>query len=168
MTFIQPLHSNLIVEDFALGQISNGGLLIPEIARASTPYRYAKVIAVGPGRYAVDGTLVPVTVKVGEVVAVSKGAGVEFPLDDADGNEKVYRCVAEQYLLGIVRDMPEQSMLTGIDGRLLRMQPVSRAPSDGTVEHWDRIERATKQGFIDSSGNTLEAMADADRAEAES
>ena len=165
---LKPKHNNLVVRPFQLGEVSRSGLLIPEVAKASTPYRYATVTAIGPGRYNGTGQLIPVDNKLGDVVAYAKNQGVEFPFDDDDGNEEVLLLINESFLLGTVEDMPVQSSITGIDGRLLRMQPVSRAPSDGTVEHWDRIERATKQGFIDSSGNTLEAMAEADRAEAES
>lgn len=167
MTRLVPLHNNLVLEDFALGEISKGGLLIPQIAKASTPYRFAKVIDIGPGRYAADGRLIPVTPQVGDVVAYSKNSGVEFPLDDANGNEKVVRLVNEQFLLGIIRDLPEQSLLTGIDGKLLTMTPGSRAPSDGADRQHDAIGRARREGIIDTAGNTLDLMESADRAEAE-
>lgn len=162
-----PLHNNLILEPFELGEISKGGLLIPQVAKASTPYRYAKVIDIGPGRRALDGSLVPVTPQPGDVVAYSKNRGVEFPLDDADGNEKVVLMINEQDILGIVRDLPEQSKLTGLDGRLLTMRPGSRAMSDGAVAQLDQIARAQREGFIDSQGGTLAEMAALDKAEEE-
>lgn len=165
MAKLLPYHNNIVVEEFQLGEVSRGGLLIPQIAKASTPYRFAKVIAVGPGRYAGDGTLVPCSSKPGDVVAFAKNAGVEFPLDDADGNEQVFRLVNEQYLLGAVEGLPERSLLTGIDGQLLRMQPGSRAPADGAVEHQDRINRAVREGFIDTQGNTLDLMNEMDASE---
>ncbi len=168
MTQIAPLHNNLVVEDFALGEISKGGLLIPQIAKASAPYRYARVVSIGPGRYAADGRLIPVTPQVGNVVAYSKNSGVEFPLDDADGNEHVYRLLNEQFVLGIVKDLPEQSLLTGLDGRMLQMQPGSRAPSDGADQQHDMVARARRGGIIDTAGDTLEQMDRLDAAEVES
>lgn len=167
MTRIVPLHSNLVVEPFQLGEISKGGLLIPQVAKASTPYRYAKVLEVGPGRYAADGRLIPVSCAIGDVVAYSKNAGVEFPLDDEAGEERVVLLINEQYLLGVIKDMPEQSRLTGLDGRLLTMTPGSRAISDGTAKHMDDIARAKRDGFIDSRGDMLEVMEAMDTAEAE-
>jgi len=167
VTRIIPLHNNLIVEEFQLGEVSKGGLLIPQVAKASTPYRFAKVIEVGPGRRAVDGTLIPVSAQVGDVIAFAKNQGVEFPLDDANGDEKVMRMVNEQHVLGIVKDMPEQSRLTGLDGRLLSMAPGSRARSDGADVQLDAIERARKQGYIDTQANTLDLMQSMDQAEAE-
>lgn len=167
MPRIEPLHSNIVVEEHALGEVSKGGLLLPQIAKASTPYRYATVVAVGPGRYAADGRLVPCSCKVGDTIAFAKGQGVEFPLDDADGNEKVYRLLNEQFVLGVMHDMPVVSRLSGLDGRLLTMNPASRAPSDGAVEQLDRVARARVDGIIDSAGGTLDAMVDADRADLE-
>lgn len=168
MSRIQPLHNNLVVEEFALGEISKGGLLIPQVAKASTPYRFAKVIDVGPGRYAADGRLIPVSPQRGDVIAFAKNQGVEFPLDDENGNEKVLRLLNEQFVLGIMRDMPEQSLLTGLDGKLLKMQPGSHAVSDGALEQAGAIEKARKQGYIDTNGNTLELMESLDQTEIES
>ena len=165
MTRIAPLHNNLVVEEFQLGEISKGGLLIPQVAKASTPYRFAKVIDVGPGRYAADGHLIPVTPKPGEVIAFAKNQGVEFPLDDENGQEKVYRLLNEQFVLGIIRDMPEQSTLSGLDGRLLTMIPGSRAVSDGALAQLDQVARARREGVIDSQGDTLDTMAALDNAE---
>lgn len=165
MPTITPLHNNLVVEEFALGEISKGGLLIPQVAKASTPYRYATVKAVGPGRYAADGHLVPCSCKVDDVVAFAKNQGVEFPLDDNDGNEHVYRLLNEQYVLGVMKDLPQQSLLTGLDGRLLKMQPGSRAPSDGADQQLDAVARAHREGIIDTAGNTLDLMQSMDEAE---
>ena len=167
MTRIVPLHNNLVVEEFQLGEVTKGNILIPQVAKASTPYRYAKVIEVGPGRHAADGRLIPVVPQPGDVVAFAKNQGVEFPLDDADGNERVYRLINEQFILGIMKDMPEQSAITGLDGRLLTMRPGSRAMSDGAVAQLDQIARAQREGFIDSQGGTLAEMAALDKAEEE-
>jgi chaperonin GroES len=168
MTRIVPKHNNLVVEEFALGEVSKGGILIPQIAKASTPYRYAKVIAIGPGRYAGDGRLIPVDNKIGDVVAFAKNQGVEFPFDDENGDEHVYRLVNESFLLGTIEDLPQQSLLTGLDGKLMMMTPGSRAISDGAVEQLDRVSRAKKEGYIDTQGDTLERMEAMDAEELES
>lgn len=162
MTRISPLHNNLVVEEHALGGITKTGLFMPDIARASAPYRFATVLEVGPGRIAGDGRIVACSCKVGDTIAFAKNAGVEFPLEDDRGVEKVYRLINEQYVLGIMHDMPVVSSFTGLDGQLLRMQPGSRAPSDNAVENLDRLERAAKQGIIDTAGNTLDLMREMD------
>jgi co-chaperonin GroES (HSP10) len=164
MTFIQPLHSNLIVEPFELGEISRGGLLIPQVAKASTPYRYAKVLAIGPGRHAADGRLIAVTPQPGDVVAYARNQGVEMPLE-SDGIEKTVLLINEQYLLGIVRDMPEQTTITGLDGQLMKMRPGSHARSDGTYAQLDAIARAGVDGILDTAGDFLQKTAAADEAD---
>lgn len=168
MTRLSPMHNNLLVEEHALGGITKTGLLVPDIAKASAPYRFATVIETGPGRIAGDGRVVACSCKVGDTIAFAKNAGVEFPLEDDRGDEKVLRLLNEQYVLGIMHDMPVVSSFTGLDGQLLRMQPGSRAPSDNAVENWDRVERATKQGIIDTAGNTLDLMREMDDDEAQS
>ena len=163
---IEPYHNLLVVEPFQLGEVSRGGLLIPQVAKASTPYRFAKVIATGPGRFTADGKLVPCSSRVGDIVAYSKNNGTEFPLDDENGVEHVYLLIAEQFCLGKVTGMPEQSKLTGLDGRLLTMMPGSRAMSDGAVAQLDAMARARREGIIDSKGGTLDAYETADEVEA--
>lgn len=167
MTRIEPLHSNLVVEPIALGEVSKGGILLPHIAKSSVPYRYATVLEVGPGRHAADGTLIPCSCKKGDTVAYAKNQGVEFPLEDDDGNEKTLLLINEQFILGIAKDMPVQSQLVGIDGRLALMRPGSRAISDGALANLEDVARAKATGFLDSSGTMLEDMEAADRAEAE-
>jgi chaperonin GroES len=158
MPRISPLHNNLVVDEHPLGGVTKSGLLLPDIGKASTPYRYATVIAVGPGRIAADGRLVPCSCNIGDTIAFAKNSGVEFPLDDENGDEHTYRLLNEQFVLGIMHDMPTVSRLSGLDGRLLTMNPASRAPSDGAVEQLDRVARARVEGIIDSAGGTLDRM----------
>ena len=166
MTRIAPLHNNLIVEPFQLGEVSKGGLLIPQVAKASTPYRYAKVIAVGPGRIAADGHLIKCSCAIDDVVAYAKNQGVPMPMDDENGVEKEVLLINEQFVLGIIHDLPQQSAISGLDGRLLTMMPGSRAMSDGAVAQLDAMARARREGIIDSKGGTLDAYETADETEA--
>jgi co-chaperonin GroES (HSP10) len=168
MPRITPLHNNLIVEEHQLGQVSKGGILLPDIGKASTPYRFATVLEVGPGRIAADGHLVPCSCKQGDTIAFAKSAGIEFPLEDDEGKERVLKILNEQYVLGVMHDLPVVSRLSGLDGRLLTMNPSSRAASDIAVEQGDKIARARREGIIDSAGGTLDAMVDADRMDMES
>lgn len=167
MTFIQPLANNLVVEPFALGEISKGGILIPQVAKASTPYRYAKVVSIGPGRRAADGSLVLVGPQPGDVVAYAKNQGVSFPLEDEGGAEREVLLINESYVLGIMRDLPEQSAITGLDGRLLMMNPGSRGIGDGAYKQMDAVARAKVEGIIDTAGDTLQRMDMLDTAEVE-
>lgn len=164
---IQPLHANLLVDPFAPGEITKGGLLIPQIGTDKKPYRFAKVLAVGAGRVTSEGHLVPCSSRVGDVVAYARNQGVELPIDGDDGAEKVVLLIAEQFVLGIVVDMPVQSMLTGLDGRLLQMSPHSRATTDVQDEHIDLLALARKQGIIEKGPDGLDEYERADKADAE-
>lgn len=167
MTRLIPYANNLVVEPFALGEISKGGLLIPQVAKASTPYRYGKVLEVGPGRHAVDGTLVPCSSKPGDIIAYALGKGVAFPLEGDDGKERELMLLSETFVMGRVEGLPEQSTLTGLDGRLLTMTPGSHARSDLTYQNLETITRARADGIIDSVGGTLDRMEALDAADAE-
>ncbi len=167
MPRISPLHNNLVIEEHQLGEVTKSGLLLPQIAKASTPYRYGTVLEVGPGRYAADGTLIPCSCKPGDTIAFAKNQGVEFPLEDEHGNERVLRLLNEQFVLGVMHDMPVVSRLSGLDGRLLTMQPGSRARADGAYEALENLAKAKREGFLDSSGTMLDDMDATDTAESE-
>lgn len=167
MPKLTPWHNNLVIEPFQLGEVTKSGFLIPQIAKASTPYRYGKVLAVGPGRYAGDGHLIPCSARVGDIIAYAVGKGVAFPLDDDAGIEHEYMLVNEAFCMGTIEGMPEQSKLTGLDGRLLTMSPGSRARDDQAYRNLDALERAQKQGIIDSVGGTLERIEREDQADYE-
>lgn len=162
-----PYSNNLVVEPFALGEVSRGGLLIPQVAKASTPYRFGKVLEAGPGRYAIDGTHVATSSKPGDIVAFAKGQGVLFPLDDDSGKERELLLINEQFVMGRVEGMPEQSTITGIDGRLLAMSPGSHARADAAYENLEMIDRAKRSTIIDSVGGTLDRMEAMDQDEME-
>lgn len=57
-----------------------GGLLLSAKA-ASSSYAIAEVVACGNGKYATTGTLIPMSVKVGDKVLVSKTAGQQIKVD---------------------------------------------------------------------------------------
>lgn len=58
------------------------GLYIPDTAKEK-PSK-GEVVAVGPGKHADDGKLVPMAVKVGDMVLFNKYAGTEVKIDGAE------------------------------------------------------------------------------------
>lgn len=141
---LQPLHSNLIIRPRVNADTTDTGLLIPDIAKGNMPYRFGTVVDVGTGRVNAEGKTIPLVVKTGDVVAYAKGAGVEFPMDN-----EVLLLLEEKYVLGIAHDLPVASLLTGIDGRLLKMAPLSRAMPDSAAKNREELERAERMGFSD-------------------
>lgn len=71
---IQPMHDRVLVGRMP-AETKHGLIIIPDTAQ--THARYAKVLAVGPGRW-IDGEFVRTSVKKGDVVLVP-GAGNDFP-----------------------------------------------------------------------------------------
>lgn len=70
---LNPLHDRVVVQIVEAEKKSAGGIVIPDNAQEKPSTGTVK--AVGAGRRTVDGTLVPMTVKVGDTVMFGKMAG---------------------------------------------------------------------------------------------
>ena len=79
MDKLAPLGNNIIVKPAAEEQVSKGGLIIPDTAKEK-PHE-GEIIAVGPGKINKSGELMPMEVKVGDVVIYAKYGGSELKMD---------------------------------------------------------------------------------------
>ncbi len=79
---LRPLHDRLIVERLAEDEKSSGGIIIPDSAKEKP--QKGKVIAVGKGKVAEDGTVRPLDVQSGDVVLFGKYAGTEIKIESED------------------------------------------------------------------------------------
>lgn len=75
---IKPLSDRIVVQVLEGEEKTKSGIVLPDTAKEKP--QQAKVLAVGPGKYE-NGTLVPMTVKVGDTVVFAKYAGTEIKLD---------------------------------------------------------------------------------------
>ncbi len=75
----RPLYDRVLVKRISSESRSAGGLIIPDTAKEKP--QEAEVIAVGAGRVQDDGTVRPVSVKVGDLVLFGKYTGDEIKLD---------------------------------------------------------------------------------------
>lgn len=82
MSKLRPLHDRLIVERLAEDEKTKGGIIIPDSAKEK-PQR-GKVLAVGKGKVAEDGTVRPLDVKAGDTILFGKYSGTEIKIEDAD------------------------------------------------------------------------------------
>jgi chaperonin GroES len=73
---ITPLHDRIVIKRFEAEGKSAGGILLPDSAQ-NKPLK-GEVTAVGPGKVQKDGKVVPLQVKVGDVVLFTNWAGDEF------------------------------------------------------------------------------------------
>ena len=93
MTF-QPLLDRLIVRKLEQYE-SDGGVIIPEKVQDKSDR--GVVVAVGPGRKSADGSVIPMTVKVGDRVIFDKVANQTITL-----NDKQYLVLYEAEVIGIL------------------------------------------------------------------
>ena len=79
---LRPLHDRIIVERMSEDEKSAGGIIIPDSAKEK-PQR-GKVLAVGKGKIAEDGSIRPLDLKAGDVVLFGKYAGTEVKIENQD------------------------------------------------------------------------------------
>ena len=75
MNFV-PLGERVIVQPIEFEQQTKGGIYLPDTAKEKP--QEGKVVAVGPGRVADDGTRIPMELSSGDKVIYSKFAGTEY------------------------------------------------------------------------------------------
>jgi len=93
---IKPLEDRVLLQGINEMRTTASGIIIPETASKDRPQK-AKVLAVGPGAKRKDGTRIPMDVKIGDIVFVSKYAADEVKIS---GEE--YYIIRESSILGIV------------------------------------------------------------------
>jgi chaperonin GroES len=79
---LRPLQDRIIVKRVEEETKTAGGLFIPETAKEK-PQR-GEIVAVGNGKKTEDGKVLPLDVKVGDVVLFGKYAGTEIKVDGDD------------------------------------------------------------------------------------
>jgi chaperonin GroES len=94
---IKPLANRVVIEVLKQKETKIGGIIMPDTAKEKP--QEGKVVAVGIGSRANDGTLIPMEVKVGDTVLFSKYAGSEVKLE---GNE--YLVMKEADILAVIEN----------------------------------------------------------------
>ena len=79
---LRPLQDRIIVKRVEEESKTAGGIFIPETAKEK-PQR-GKIVAVGNGKKTEDGKVLPLDVKVGDLVLFGKYAGTEIKVDNDD------------------------------------------------------------------------------------
>jgi chaperonin GroES len=79
---LQPIGDRLLVKPLARQEISRGGIVLPDTVKEKP--QEGEVVAVGPGRRTDRNEVIPMDVKVGEIVMYAKWGGAEIKLDGED------------------------------------------------------------------------------------
>jgi len=94
---ILPLGDRVVLKVIEQDDKSSGGILLVETAKEQP--QKGKVIAVGDGVILENGTKVPLTVKVDDIVVYQKYAGTELKF-----GESKYLIVREEEIVGILQE----------------------------------------------------------------
>lgn len=78
----RPLHDRVVVKRIDAEAKSAGGIIIPDTAKEKPSQ--GEVIAVGAGARDESGKVVPLDLKVGDIVLFGKWSGTEVKLDGED------------------------------------------------------------------------------------
>lgn len=95
-TSILPLRDRVVVAPLPKDEVTLSGILIPDSAKQDKPEQ-GTVIAVGPGAYEA-GTLVPMTLTIGDTVLFSKYGYKEVKVDG-----KEYFILSESEVLAVLK-----------------------------------------------------------------
>ncbi len=91
---IKPLGDKVVIKMMETEETTKSGIVLPGSAKEKP--QLAEVIAVGPGAI-VEGKVVPMEVKVGDKVLMSKYAGTEFKFDGVE-----YTILKQNDILAVV------------------------------------------------------------------
>lgn len=92
---LEPLGDRIIVE--AIEETSKSGFVVPETMDKEKPQR-GKVVAVGKGKVGDDGKVIPMNVKVGDIIVFRKYAPDEFKIDG-----ETYLILSESDVIALVK-----------------------------------------------------------------
>jgi|TARA_B100000780_G_scaffold170240_1_gene119162 chaperonin GroES len=90
----RPLHDRVLIRVLDSEAKTAGGIIIPDTAQEKP--QEGEVVAVGAGAKTESGKLVPMDVKVGDIVLFGKWSGTEVKVDN-----KEYSIMKETDIMGI-------------------------------------------------------------------
>jgi chaperonin GroES len=81
-TTLKPLGNRVLVQRLEAQDSMKGGIIIPDSAKKKQ--ETAKIVAIGSGKRLDDGKILPIPVKVGDVILMDKYSGQEVTIDDEE------------------------------------------------------------------------------------
>lgn len=79
---LKPLGNRVLAQRLEPQETMKGGIILPDSAKKKQ--ETAKVVAVGAGKRLDDGKILPVAVKVGDIILMDKYSGQEVTLNDEE------------------------------------------------------------------------------------
>ena len=90
----RPLHDRVLIKVLDSEEKTKGGIIIPDTAKEKP--QEGEIVAVVPGGKTEDGKIIPMDVKVGDLVLFGKWSGTEVKIDG-----KEYSIMKESDIMGI-------------------------------------------------------------------
>ncbi|MDB9760505.1 co-chaperone GroES [Pelagibacteraceae bacterium] len=90
----RPLHDRVLIKVLDSEAKTAGGIIIPDTAKEKP--QEGEVVAVGRGGKTEEGKLLPMDVKIGDIVLFGKWSGTEVKIDN-----KEYSIMKESDIMGI-------------------------------------------------------------------
>ena len=90
----RPLHDRVLIKVLDSEDKASGGIIIPDTAKEKP--QEGEVVAVGHGAKSEDGKIMPMDVKVGDIVLFGKWSGTEVKIDGTE-----YSIMKESDIMGI-------------------------------------------------------------------
>lgn len=78
----KPLGNRVLVRRLEQEEKLKGGILLPDTAKKKQ--EQAEVIAIGTGKKDKNGNLIPMPVKIGDIILMEKYSGQEIKLEDEE------------------------------------------------------------------------------------
>lgn len=79
---LQPLGNRVLVRRLAAEEKLKGGIILPDTAKKKQ--EQAEVVAIGTGKKDKNGVLIPIPVKVGDIILMEKYSGQDVTLEDEE------------------------------------------------------------------------------------
>jgi chaperonin GroES len=79
---LRPLHDRVVVKRIEAEDKTAGGIIIPDTAKEKPSQ--GEIVAVGPGGRDEAGRVIPIDLKVGDLVLFGKWSGTEVKIDGAE------------------------------------------------------------------------------------
>ena len=92
----RPLHDRVLIKVLDSEDKTSGGIIIPDTAKEKP--QEGEVVAVGHGAKSEDGKIMPMDVKVGDIVLFGKWSGTEVKINGTE-----YSIMKESDIMGIAK-----------------------------------------------------------------
>ena len=94
---LKPLGNRVLAQRLEPQETMKGGIILPDSAKKKQ--ETAKIVAVGSGKRLDDGKVLPVAVKVGDIILMDKYSGQEVTLNDEE-----YMILKADDIIAIIED----------------------------------------------------------------